>query len=192
MTPPERDDAWFREHMRAAQDGDGTAYAQLLQAIADRARTFVRRRGLLAPDSVEDVVQDILLSVHAVRQTYDPARPFMPWLLAIARNRLADRLRANIRVATHEQSVDDLEVTFGNADANSQDEGVADARTLAAAIQQLPPSQRQAIELLKLRELSLKEASTLTGVSIGALKVATHRAMTTLRKALGHKHRERD
>jgi len=153
---------------------------------------LVRRRGLLTPDAVEDVVQDILLSVHAVRQTYDPGRPFMPWLLAIARNRLADRLRTSIRVAAHEQSVEDLEVTFGSADTNLPDEGVVDARTLAAAIQELPPSQRQAIELLKLRELSLKEASTLTGVSIGALKVATHRAMTTLRKALGHKHRERD
>jgi len=48
----------------------------------------------------------------------------------------------------------------------------------------LPPGQRQAVELLKLRELSLKEASALTGLSIGALKLATHRAMVSLRRTL--------
>jgi RNA polymerase sigma-70 factor (ECF subfamily) len=48
----------------------------------------------------------------------------------------------------------------------------------------LPPGQRQAVELLKLRELSLKEASALTGMSIGALKVATHRAIASLRRTL--------
>jgi RNA polymerase sigma-70 factor (ECF subfamily) len=39
--------------------------------------------------------------------------------------------------------------------------------------------------LLKLQELSLKEASAVSGLSIGALKVATHRAMASLRRALG-------
>ena len=44
--------------------------------------------------------------------------------------------------------------------------------------------QRDAIDLLKLKELSLKEASSLTGRSVAALKVATHRAMKRLRKLL--------
>jgi RNA polymerase sigma-70 factor, ECF subfamily len=51
----------------------------------------------------------------------------------------------------------------------------------------LPPGQRQAIELLKLRELSLKEASAVSGASVGALKVAVHRGIAALRKALGAK-----
>jgi len=45
----------------------------------------------------------------------------------------------------------------------------------------LPPGQRQALELLKLKEMSLKEASAATGLSITALKVATHRALKSLR-----------
>jgi DNA-directed RNA polymerase specialized sigma24 family protein len=40
------------------------------------------------------------------------------------------------------------------------------------------------MELLKLRELSLKEASAATGLSTGALKLATHRAIASLRRAL--------
>ena len=48
----------------------------------------------------------------------------------------------------------------------------------------LPPGQRQALELIKFRETSLKEASALTGISIGALKVSVHRATKTLRRSL--------
>lgn len=57
-------------------------------------------------------MQDVLLSLHAVRATYDPQRPFMPWLLAILRNRLVDGARRHGRTATHEVRVEDLDVTF--------------------------------------------------------------------------------
>jgi hypothetical protein len=42
-------------------------------------------RPFLRIEDIEDIVQNILLSVHGVRATYDPQRPIMPWLLAIAR-----------------------------------------------------------------------------------------------------------
>ncbi|MGT2467815.1 hypothetical protein ACVOMV_27650 (plasmid) [Mesorhizobium atlanticum] len=44
--------------------------------------------------------------------------------------------------------------------------------------------QRQAIRLLKLREMSLKEVATASGMSIASLKVATHRVLMSLRKML--------
>lgn len=49
---------------------------------------------------------------------------------------------------------------------------------------ELSPKQREAIELLKLRELSVAEASARTGQSASALKVATHRAIIALRKRI--------
>ena len=49
----------------------------------------------------------------------------------------------------------------------------------------LPPRQREAVEMLKLREMSLKEAVAATGMSVSALKTAAHRGMIALRKALG-------
>ena len=171
--------------MQAAQAGDADAYAALLEAVAPRVRQVVRRqRGFAGPEDVEDLVQDVLLSLHVARATYDPERPFIPWLLAIVRNRLADGARRHVRKAAHEVAVDDLAVTFADAPANTIAEGVGDARLLRDAVQALPPGQRQVIELLKLRELSLKEAAAATGVSSGALKVATHRAMTALRRIL--------
>src|SRR5438093_2260219 len=74
--------------MRLAQCGDSVAYAELLNEITPLLRRLVRRqRPFLRPEDIEDLVQDTLLSMHSVRATYDAARPFLPWLFAINRNR---------------------------------------------------------------------------------------------------------
>ena len=172
--------------MRAAQLGDSASYRELLRAITPRIRDVVRRqRGFAGIAEVEDLVQDVLLSVHAVRATYDPARPFVPWLLAIVRNRLADGARRYARIARREVHVDEGGVTFSEPEANDDIGELGDAAALHEAVCALPEGQRQAIELVKLKELSLKEAAEVSGTSVGALKVATHRAMATLRRRLG-------
>jgi RNA polymerase sigma factor (sigma-70 family) len=172
--------------MQAAQAGNADAYVQLLNEITPRIRQLVcHRRRFLGVEDPEDLVQDILLSLHAVRATYDPRRPFMPWLAAIVRNRLADVARRDARRVAHEVTVDDLAVTFSDETANPPSEAVGDPEAMKQAIQTLPPGQRNAIEMLKLRGMSLKEAAAASGTSIGALKVATHRAMATLRRILG-------
>ena len=185
MTEPEKDEKHLAELMRRAQAGDAEAYVELLQNITPRLRRVVRRqRFFLAEEEIEDLVQDTLLSLHSVRATYDPARPFMPWLLAIARNRLADGARRYSRTEAKEIGIEDIAVTFSAEDTNTSAEVYGDPDALRQAIRALPAGQRDAIEMLKLREMSLKEASAASGMSIGALKVATHRAMNALRKLL--------
>ena len=171
--------------MKAAQLGNAEAYTELMHDITPRLRRMVgHKRGFLGPDAVEDLVQEILLSVHTVRATYDPGRPFMPWLLAITRNRLADSARRYARQQAHEVVVDDLDVTFSSEPTNPMTREYRDSETLRTAIEALPPGQRAAIELVKLGDMSLKEAAAASGTSVGALKVATHRAMASLRKML--------
>ena len=171
--------------MQAAQAGNADAYVQLLTEIAPRLRRIVRTRWrFLGPDDIEDLVQEILLSMHGARATYNPQRPFMPWLLAIARNRLADGARRYLRREAREVHVDNWAVTFASANTNFTSDALGEVETLRRAIQALPPGQRTAIEMLKLRETSLREAAAACGMSIGALKVATHRAMSALRRAL--------
>jgi len=177
-------DAQLSELMRAAQQGDAVAYTTLLEAIAPRIRQIVgARRHFAGQHAVEDLVQDVLLSVHSVRATYDASRPFGPWLLALIRNRLADGAR---RYARHsrEIGVDDLDVTFAARGPNSSDGRYGDPEAMLQAIDRLPPGQRQAVELMKLKGLSLKEAAAESGLSVAALKVATHRAIASLRRAL--------
>jgi RNA polymerase sigma-70 factor (ECF subfamily) len=170
--------------MRAAQDGDNAAYATLLRELLPQLRQAVRqRRSFLQPQDIEDLVQDILLSLHAVRATYDPSRPFRPWLSAIVHNRMVDGARRYARRAQNEVAVGELPETFSPAPSNMTT-SYRDPEALRQAVQLLPRGQREAIEMLKLRELSLKEASAATGTSVGALKVAAHRGMLALRKAL--------
>lgn len=171
--------------MRAGQGGDKRAYVKLLSEIAPIVRRFVRRqRHFLDKADVEDIVQDVLISVHSVRQTYDPERPFLPWLIAIARNRMIDNGRRYVRRAAHEVQVETLPVTFSDPDANFEQGDYGDPEELRRAIGLLPAGQRQALELLKLKEMSLKEASAVSGSSVGALKVSVHRAIVALRKTL--------
>src|SRR6202790_2922761 len=120
MPEPDTHEERLGALMRSAQGGDADAYAALMQELAVRVRRIVRhRRAFLEHADVEDLVQDVLLSVHAVRATFDPTRPFVPWLLAITRNRLADSARWYARHGAHEVAVENLDVTFFSVNTNS-------------------------------------------------------------------------
>jgi RNA polymerase sigma factor (sigma-70 family) len=171
--------------MQFAQNGDASSYALLLKEVTPLLRHVIRRRrAFLSAEDIEDLVQDILLSLHAVRATYDPGRPFLPWLTAIAHNRMVDSARRYGRRMAREVQVEDWDVTFSSGAANMDAEGYRDPEALRQAIEELPRGQREAVEMLKLREMSLKEAAAASGTSVGALKVSVHRAVGALRKKL--------
>lgn len=169
--------------MARAQDGDRLAYRTLLEDMAPYIRS-IAVRCFKQPSDVEDAVQDVLLTVHMVRHAYDPSRPFGPWLLAIANRRLIDRLRRQTRQKAREIALSAEHETFSALPANL-DSANFDEVALGEAMERLPPEQRQAIKMLKLNEMSLREAAAASGRSIAALKVATHRAIKSLRKMLG-------
>jgi RNA polymerase sigma-70 factor (ECF subfamily) len=179
------DGEWERL-MAAAQRGDSASYVRLLTDITPLVRRAARRRWpSVGADVIEDVVQDTLLSLHAVRHTYSPDRPFTPWLMGILRHRLADGMRRTVRRAAREVLVPDFEETFGEVPANREQDRDDDRAALKQAVAALPEGQRRAVELLKMKEMSLKEAAAETGMSVAALKVAMHRALKSLRAALG-------
>lgn len=178
--PPEGEwEAW----MAAAQAGDRLAYDRLLRAILPLLRAVARRR-IKDPAEAEDAVQDALLTIHQLRHSYDPERPLRPWLAAITERRAIDRLRRLGRRAGRETTLEDLHETL-SVDAANGGEQVVAAGQLRAAVAALPPAQRTALALAKLEDLPLATASARSGMSVGALKVATHRAVKTLRRRLG-------
>lgn len=172
--------------MRQTQAGDAAAYTTLLGEVTPRIRRIIaKQRGFAGQAEVEDLLQDVLLSLHTVRATYDSSRPFMPWLLAIVRHRMVDGARRYARTSRREIAFED--VTFDEPLTNPEQGSLDERRQVRTAVEALPTGQRQAIELLKLQELSLKEASAASGTSVAALKVASHRAMAALKRALGGK-----
>jgi len=169
--------------MARGQDGDQRSYRLLLQGITPYLRSLAHRFGLGGPD-LEDAVQDVLMTLHSIRHTYDPDRPFGPWLTAVARHRLLDRLRRRVRQSGRETELTEFHETFAAVETNHP-ELAGEAGRLHAAIAELPEGQRRAVEMLKLKEMSLKEAAKLSGQSETALKVAVHRAIKRLRTLLG-------
>ena len=139
------------------------------------------------PQDCEDIVQDILLSLHSVRHTYDPARPFLPWLLTIGNRRIADQARLLRRRATHETTGEPFPETFSDAAAKTDQDASDDREQIRKALAELSPAHREGIEIVKLRGLSFEVASQATGKSVGALKVTVHRAMKALRQAMERK-----
>lgn len=169
--------------MRAAQDGDGAAYARLLSEILPMLRRVVAHKWPGAPDA-EDVVQEVLLSVHTVRHTYDPTRPFMPWLMTIATRRTIDAARRRTARSANETTVDVMPETFSRDQTKTEQETSDDQGAIRRAMAQLPDGQREALELMKVQGLSLQEASDATGKSVASLKVSVHRAMKSMREML--------
>ena len=178
---PRGEDEWAGL-MARAQEGDAASYRRLLIAVTPYLRAIAARHHRDRSD-VEDSMQDILLTLHAVRHTYDPKRPFKPWLVAIARRRIIDRLRGQGRRRARETFLSPEHETFSALQTNL-DEPEPDMRALRDAVAKLPEGQRQAITMLKIEEKSLKETAAATGMSIAALKIATHRAVKNLRKLL--------
>lgn len=187
LAPAVTDDADARlaALMAAAQDGDARAYKALLSACLPIIAATARRQGT-PPDRIDDVIQDVLLALHRARATYDPARPFLPWLRAIARRRAIDTQRMAGRraereiyaPAAYEAAVEDKPDLVEALDRPGQ------SRRLTEAIATLPDAQRLAVERLALSEESLEEASAVTGRSKVALKVNLHRAIKSLRLRL--------
>jgi RNA polymerase sigma factor (sigma-70 family) len=171
--------------MSAAQDGDCAAYTALLHVLLPLLGRIVQRRfRFLQTADRDDLVQDILLSLHASRATYDPRRPFMPWLMSIAHKRMVDRARRDGEQGAHELLVGEFAEIAAADELVDRDCRYGHPEALREAVRALPLRQRTAIELLKLRDLSLREAAEAGGLGAGALRVSVHRVMKKLRGLL--------
>ena len=179
--------------MAQAQRGDRAAYHALLSAIAPWLRAIARRY-LRQEQDAEDMVQEILIVVHDIRHTYEPARPFKPWLGTIATRRCIDSLRQRMRRNLHESADEDAMALAADDSAGALPEAQLEReqlrRQVRSAVGVLPARQRQAVELLRLRGLTLDEAALESGQGVGSLKVAMHRAMKSLQRAITGKEQD--
>jgi RNA polymerase sigma-70 factor (ECF subfamily) len=136
----------FSALMRSAQLGDRNAYAQLLRALVPLTREIVRHRyNFLRSPDIDELVKDILLSVHVARATYDPSRPFLPWVMAIALNRIADNARRYARRAAHEVASEPHPEAISADEVNLSRKEYGDTRALAKAMSNLRRKRRMLI-----------------------------------------------
>ncbi|PIJ50334.1 RNA polymerase subunit sigma-70 [Erwinia sp. OLTSP20] len=173
--------------MARAQAGDRQAYSQLLQAIVPAIRALIRKK--ISDDTlIEDVIQETLLAIHRVRHTYDPARPLLPWVAAIASARATDALRQRGRRRDWEWQDEAILSRKASDGENPLTDEISHHQMLNGWLKQLPARQRQIIESVHLRESSLAEAAAENNLSVSAVKALLHRAMRNLRKSGVRQH----
>ena len=89
-------EAELKSLMRASQDGDAASHRGLLERLSSHLRAYYKSRltkiGRGATEA-EDLVQEAVLAIHIQRHTYDPEKPFTPWMHAIARYKFINFLR---------------------------------------------------------------------------------------------------
>jgi RNA polymerase sigma factor (sigma-70 family) len=163
------DEASLAHLMRAAQRGDRAAYRVLLADCQRWLAAYFRRR--IAPHQVDDLVQETLVSLHNKRVSWDPARPFLPWLAVIARYRWIDMLR---RQRDMVELDDDMVVT------GAEDDTVYARISIDRLFHHLSPGQVQAITLVKIDGASVAEAAQICGQSESLIKVNIHRGLKKL------------
>ena len=173
---PQNENTDLEVLMRRAQQGDKQAYDTLLRSIIPILRGFVIRR--LGPGAdVEDVVQNILLSIHRASHTYDTERPFKIWMFAIARHRLNDHLRHIYKRNVPEVPFDDLANEIQATDVTAERER---SEYLKSMLDRLPARQRQIVTMMKVEGYSAQDVAAKMNMSVSAVKVAAHRAYKTL------------
>jgi RNA polymerase sigma-70 factor (ECF subfamily) len=170
----------FESLMRQSLAGDQRAYAILLQKTSRLLRPFLAKR-LNFGNEVDDLMQEILVSIHKARHTYDGNRPFKPWVYAIATFRLQDFLRAHYSDhLRHAVDFDELEETLPE---NVTGSGLS-YESISAEVQKLPEKQATILQLMHQEGYTAKEVAEKMGMNESAVKVAAHRAYKVLRKKL--------
>lgn len=162
----------------AGTAGDAGRYNQFLQQATGIFRRVLAKR--LPPDDIEDVVQNILISVHKARHTYDGDRPLMPWLLSIAAFRVNDHLRRAYARAGREVDIGPVienlaaDVTFDAFEGESVEELLAD----------VPERQKNILTLMYVEGYTAKETGQKLNMKESAVKVAAFRALRKIRERL--------
>ena len=182
------DDLRRSAQMGSAQAGDRAVYEALLRECVPLIKAIAARQGVPA-DLIDDLVQDVLLTIHRARQTFDPARTFTGWLRVIAERRAVDLLR---RVGRQRAREIHSQLAFESyadesADRTASARAAVGSSRLHAALAMLPERQREAVQVLVLQDQSLAEAAIVTRRSKGALKVNLHRALKALRGMFAEK-----
>jgi len=171
--------------------GDVQAFEELYRRHELKVWRYLQRN--LGNRAVTDeLMQDVWFAVARSAPGYRPIARFTTWLLTLAHNRLVDALRTtrpHERPAAAAAGADGLDLVERLA-ADSQTEPLERAQShqhataLLAAIEQLPPEQRQAFLLHADGELTLEEIARVTSTSFETAKSRLRYARSKLRQLL--------
>jgi RNA polymerase sigma-70 factor, ECF subfamily len=179
--------------VRDARAGDSHALGQLYDTYRDRVARFATGR-LGDPEKAEDVTSETFEAVCRNLRSYRAGTDFEAWLFTIAHRRVADHFRRRYR--RQEVALEEASNPAGGGQAvpgtlpavAGPEEAVLAAERraeVAGAFRRLRPDQQEVLALRVLGGLSAAQVGEVLGKSEGAVRVAQHRALQSLRTAMG-------
>jgi RNA polymerase sigma factor (sigma-70 family) len=182
----------------AAKAGDGEAFETLFHRHQRKIFALAFRYTRVREDA-EDIVQQTFQKAFVHLQTFEGKSSLSTWLTRIAINQALMLLRA--RRGLREVLIDDssgeeearpaMEIADANLDPEASYLQGEEAQILSAAMRQLRPRMREAIELREIAELSNRDIAAHLGVSIGAVKARVFHARRKLAVVLRDQIRPR-
>lgn len=169
-----------------AIDGDRRALQRIMAIVHPMVLRYARARvGGGRTPTPEDIAQEICLAVATSIGNYvDKGRPFMAFVYGIAFNKVADAHRAMAR--DHSLPTDEVPDTLTERDTPEDYALTADgSNRVRALLDSLSEKARDIVILRVFVGLSAEETAAVVGSTPGAVRVAQHRALATLRKTLG-------
>ena len=160
---------------RKARAGCSTSFAELARRVSPNLLNFLRQRSASIQDA-EDLRQETLLKVYQNLASYDPSRPFGPWMMTIAARLAAGRARAG-------RPVEPLREDVAGASVDAEQEAArreAGAKLWAEAVRLLPAAQYRVLRLRYAEQLDVRAVATAAGVSMANAKVLLLRARRRL------------
>lgn len=178
--PPNKSEHW-KELAILAQGGDKRAYAELLRDIVPSIKAALAGK-INTQDAIEDITQEVLVSVHKSLHTYDSTYSFRSWLMAITNFRRTDYLRSYYRDKNRKEAIE--------SDGLFQDSLVTkpvaagELKDIEAALNDISDAQRKIFTLLKIEGHSVAEVAQEMDMNESAVKVSAHRTMKKLQERL--------
>ena len=172
--------------------GDENALGILIKKHQQRLFSFIYSK-VLDKDITEDIFQDTFIKVIRTlkRGNYNEEGKFLPWIMRIAHNLVIDYFRKSNRMPTF-KNTDEFDIFSvlgdGNLNAESQiikEQIFSDVREL---VKELPDEQREVLVMRMYKDMSFKEISENTGVSINTALGRMRYALINMRKLI-EKHK---
>ena len=176
-TPPE--DATDSELLVRVADRDRLAFETLYHRYVRSLYGLALRR-LRDRQRAEDAVQEAFTAVWRSAASYRPERgPAAPWLYAVARNAITDRLRARVDPAAEAP-----DVVSGEPGPAEQAESAFVSWRVHRALEELSPKEREVVELAYWSGLSQSEVAEYLHIPLGTVKTRTRSALAHLAELL--------
>ncbi len=163
-------------------EGNRKSYELFLKEIQIIFRNFLKNK-IIEEENIEDLVQEILISIHNGRHTYDSSLPVLNWIFSIAYRRYVDFLRKKKRINKYEFYTETFEQFQTNIYLDNEDRFI-ERDKINRILDKMSEKDRKIIQLLKFENYSIREISKMLGKSESAVKVAAHRAYKKLKNII--------